>query len=575
MRRNLIRSAALALALVLALTGCEEMVLPYGQNAPDRTSASDGDSDKTDGGQSTALFPTGEGYTRADSVFSINYNPKGSLDPLTSTDYYNDQIFGLMYEGLFALSPDLKPEPVLCESFVTEDGITYDLTLRRDVRFHDGSLMTSADAVYSLNTARRSEKYSSRLDGISSVSALDDITVRIKLKSANFMFPALLDTPVIKESPAQTAPRTGDAEAPEDTETPADGEGAGEGEDAPSGGDAPASQTASGPLGTGPYRMSDGRLVAFMSHRDYTPASLQVIYLREVETGDLADSFADRSVDLVGYDSTGNNKLNIHMVHETRYYDTTDLVYLGFNCRDGATEDQYVRQALMRLVNLDVICSDVYENAARRSVFVLNPALGLVSDLQEAGYGYSRQNFTRLALTAGLEDRDEDGFLEYYGDPMALRFIVNSENTAKVEAAERIVSDMLNMGVNVSLAAMPFSSYQRALQSGSFDLYLAEVRLKADFDLSALLCGKLNFGGINAPDYQTLIRAFLAAPDEESRARAALELDLYVAEDAGIVPIAYKQRSVLTHVGVVTGLEPSQSNIYRNVLNWKVDLENR
>lgn len=558
MRLRKINILALALALTLLLTACEEMVLPFGPNA-----AEDSTPAGTDGADTGVPDTTpsgglsGEGYTRADGVFSVNYNPGGSFDPLTGTDYYNEQLFGLLYEGLFSLTSDLKPEPVLCESFETADGITYDITLRQDARFHDGSLLTPHDVVYSLNTARRSGKYSSRLEDISSVSEGGENAVVIKLKSVNYMFPSLLDVPIIKDPAAVTRSTAGDTAAGTD-------ESGQEG-----------TEPSSGPLGTGPYMMSGGRLLAFTSHRDYTPDSPQVIYLKEVADGDLADSFADRSIDFLGYDPTGNDKLNIHMVHETRYYDTSDLVYLGFNCKSGPTRDMYVRQALTRLVNLDVICSDIYENAARRSVFVLSPALGLVSDLQEAGYGYSRQNFTRLALIAGLEDRDGDGFLDYFGDQMVLRLVVNSENSGKVEAAQRIVTDMQNMGINVQLLSMSFSNYKKALQRGEFDMYLAEVRLKADFDLGVLFYGNLNYGGINGSEYRTLVNDFLSAPDEASRADAALALDLHAAEDAGLVPIGYKRRAVLTHVGVVTGLDPSQSSLYRNVLNWKIDLENR
>lgn len=560
MRLKHSKLTALALALILLLSGCEEMVLPFGQNQPTADTGTDTD---TAGGDTNVgeTLPSGDGYAKADSVFSVNYNPKGSFDPLSGTDYYNEQLFGLLYEGLFSLSSTLTPEPVLCESFETQDGVTYDLTVRGNVYFHDGTFLTAHDVVYSLNTARTSGKFSTRLDDISSVSETGELTVRIKLKNANYMLPSLLDVPIIKDpatviqSPSPTEDTTEDTAEGADVQT--------------------AVPTFSGPVGTGPYYFSGGRLVAFTAHREYKPDSMQVIYLKEVAAGDMADSFADRSIDFVGYDPTGNDKLNIHMVHETRYYDTTDMVYLGFNCKSGPTKDVYVRQALMRLVNLDAICSDIYENAARRSVFAISPVLGLVSDLQEAGYGYSRQNFNRLALGAGLEDRDGDGALDYFGDPMTLRLVVNYETSGKVEAAQRIVTDMRNMGINVVLVSMPFANYQRALQRGEYEMYLAEVRLKADFDLGVLFYGKFNYGGADGSAYRPLVRDFLAAPDEETRAAAALALDLYIAEDACIVPIGYKQRSVLTHVGVVEGVDPSQSNLYRNVLGWKVNLENR
>ena len=103
-------------------------------------------------------------------------------------------------------------------------------------------------------------------------------------------------------------------------------------------------------------------------------------------------------------------------------------------------------------------------------------------------------------------------------------------------------------------------------------MYLAEVRLKADLDFGALFYGKLNYGGIQGDEYRQLVLDFLGK-DGEEKSEAALALDIYTAEDASIVPIAWKQRTVLTHLGVVTGLAPSQSGIYNGVLGWKVNLD--
>lgn len=527
MRRKIKRIAAAFLALT-ALSGCgflpqayftgghEDTAEPPAEEPDDNTTAHEK-----------------EIYLKADSVFSVNYSAAQELNPMRSTGYYNEQLFSLLYEGLFALTGDLKAVPVLCESYTTEDGRSYYLKILEDVKFHDGTELTTQDVVYSLNTARSSSKYSARLSDISAVApAQEPMTVKITLRRANYALPALLDVPIIKDGSADGA----------------------------------------SPVGTGPYMLGSGMLIAFSSHRDYASTSLRTIYLKEIDPDDMADAFADRSLDIVGYDPTGSVSLNIHMVHETRYYDTSDLVYLGFNCKRGPTSDTFVRQALSRLVNHDAIISDAYGNAARRSILLVNPALGLVDDINETGYGYSRANYNRLAAAAGLEDTDLDSFTDYNGEPMSLRLIVNSESTAKLEAAQRIVSDMQDMGINVTLESMSFSNYQRALSQGNFDMYLAEVRLKADLDFGALFYGKLNYGGIQGDEYRQLVLDFLGK-DGEEKSEAALALDIYTAEDASIVPIAWKQRTVLTHLGVVTGLAPSQSGIYNGVLGWKVNLD--
>ena len=481
--------------------------------------------------------PAPEGYAKADSIFSINYSPNASMNPLTGTDYYNEQLFGLLYEGLFALDRNLRPFPVLCESCTTEDGLSYDMTVKSGVLFHDGSPLTVSDVVYTLNIARGTAKYRSRLADIESVSETGEDSFRITLRRANYSLPSLLDVPILQNGAADELQ----------------------------------------PTGTGPYRFSTGRLMAFTSYRDYSSDTLRTIYLKDADDAGLAEAFSDRSVDLVGYDPTGLHVLNVHMVHETRYYNTTDFLYLGFNCTRGVTADPAVRRTLMSLVNTETICEDIYDNAVLRSPSILSPVLDVYDSAWIGDVGYSRQEFTRLCKLCGLEDADYDGYLEYIpgsGD-FKLRMIVNSDSPYKVAAARRIATDMQNMGLDLTLDILSWSAYTAALADGDFDLYLGEVRLRADFDMTPLLTvgGSLNYGKINDFLYDTLIEDFLSAPDEASRANAARNLCQYVALDVPLVPIAYKQYAVLTHVGVVSGADPSQSNIFSNISSWQFNIK--
>ena len=123
----------------------------------------------------------------------------------------------------------------------------------------------------------------------------------------------------------------------------------------------------------------------------------------------------------------------------------------------------------------------------------------------------------------------------------------------EIEAA-----DMETAGIRVEVVSLPYSQYLSALSAGDFHLYLGEVRLRADLDMTALFSGSLNYAKLRDSRYNELMDAYLASP-EESRRDAARELSVYVAEDAAIVPILYKQRAVLTHAGVVSGARPGPS----------------
>ena len=514
-----------ALALALALTSCVQ--------APPAASGETGPAGETTGPipVTTPTAPAQEGSSMADSLFSVNYNASRSMNPLEGTNVYNDKLFGLLYEGLFALSPTLEAENVLCESYTVTEGALYHIELKSGVLFHDGTALTAADVTATLRAAMRSSKYGQRLSDIESVAASGDMAVDIRLKRANALLPALLDIPILKADELK----------------------------------------ADHPVGTGPYRFDGDRLSAFASHRDYTPESLRTVYLREVTDDALAEAFSERVIDLLDYDPNAPGGLNIHMVHERRYYDTTQLVYLGFNTASGIGSDRIARQALSRLVDREALAGEIYGGAARPSPFILSPALGLFEESDTAGYAFSREEFYRLAVPAGLEDTDEDGYLEHNGSALTLTILVNSDSPVREEAAERVASDMAGVGVRAEVVSLPYDKYIAALGRGDFDLYLGEVKLRADLDLTALFSGPLNYGKLTDERYGLLMDAYLAS-DPEGRRDAARELGAFVAEEAALVPVLYKQRAVLTHMGVVAGAQPSQSGDFRGILTWRFDL---
>ena len=58
----------------------------------------------------------------------------------------------LLFNGLVFFDEALQPTPDLVESWtVSADGLEWDFSLKRNVRFHDGVPLTSRDVVYTLN----------------------------------------------------------------------------------------------------------------------------------------------------------------------------------------------------------------------------------------------------------------------------------------------------------------------------------------------------------------------------------------------------------------------------------------
>src|SRR3954452_22889022 len=74
-----------------------------------------------------------------------------SLDPIWTTAYITRNHGYLVYDTLFAMDKDLKPQPQMVDKYETSaDGKTWTFMLRDGLRFHDGKPVTAADCAASL-----------------------------------------------------------------------------------------------------------------------------------------------------------------------------------------------------------------------------------------------------------------------------------------------------------------------------------------------------------------------------------------------------------------------------------------
>lgn len=124
-----------------------------------------------------------------------------TLDPTTEYQFEGSQVLTSVYEGLLDYAPDSSAEivPLLAASYmVSPDGLTYTFKLRTDVRFSDGSKMTSA-AVKQSFERMANKKVASQMayivSGVKSYTTPDDTTFVINLKTPVASLPSLLASP--------------------------------------------------------------------------------------------------------------------------------------------------------------------------------------------------------------------------------------------------------------------------------------------------------------------------------------------------------------------------------------------
>jgi peptide/nickel transport system substrate-binding protein len=155
-------------------------------------------------GRATTGEAGGSAATRPGAARTLTVGmtvPAGSIDPLTVADTGGVCLLSQTGEYLTLSDPDLHLRPWLAESWQpNRDGSVWSFKLRRDVRFHDGRPMTSADVVATMerlaDPANGSVALSAFAGALSKggTRAVDDYTVEFHLDAPNGSFPYLVSS---------------------------------------------------------------------------------------------------------------------------------------------------------------------------------------------------------------------------------------------------------------------------------------------------------------------------------------------------------------------------------------------
>jgi peptide/nickel transport system substrate-binding protein len=108
-----------------------------------------------------------------------------TLDPLTSGFVAEREIYYNIYDSLVAIDTSLKIIPALAEKWDIPDPKTYIFSLRKDVKFHDGTDFNAEAVKWNLDRYL-TDKASRRASEISSIQAMevtDPYTLKVTLKA--------------------------------------------------------------------------------------------------------------------------------------------------------------------------------------------------------------------------------------------------------------------------------------------------------------------------------------------------------------------------------------------------------
>ncbi|WP_373566535.1 ABC transporter substrate-binding protein, partial [Pelistega suis] len=124
---------------------------------------------------------------RAASATTLRFVPYADLallDPIITTNYVTRTHALMVFDTLYSLDASYRAQPQMVASQdVSPDGLTWRLTLRDGLRFHDGTPVLARDVVASLKRWSGRDAFGGALFAtVDELSAPSDTVVQFRLK---------------------------------------------------------------------------------------------------------------------------------------------------------------------------------------------------------------------------------------------------------------------------------------------------------------------------------------------------------------------------------------------------------
>lgn len=367
----------------------------------------------------------------------LPYSREDGVNPFLAESLMNQPLMPLMYDGLYELDDRYEPQPNLAAESGYTDGALV-VRLNRDKRFSDGSEVSADDVVYSFEQAKESPYYKNLLADVTTAEAYGNETVVFTVGTQSVFETALLTFPVVKAGSARTEDNI--------------------------------------PLGTGRYvytETENGGTLTHSEQYDASDYSAPQLYLDNMTGSDaLLYTLGIGTIDATFDDlSTGEFQ---RVTASLAQVPLNNLVMVKIR-RGGMLGDPTLRKYISDLINRSELISSGLDGYADATNLPVNP-----------NWYFSEGQKTAETDT----DKARAALEEAFKDSKCI-IVTNEDNPFKLKLAETLADQLLVLGIESEIQALPEAQYKLAVSSTSYDLAIAEYKVTPDMDISSLLDGDL------------------------------------------------------------------------------------
>ena len=339
-----------------------------------------------------------------------------------------------IYETPIKLEANGTLTPLLAKSWkISDDGKDYTLTLRDDVKFHNGNKMTADDVAFSLNGAAATSAGKAQLGNYDKAEVINPTTVVVHLKSPFGPFLKALAgryALVVEKALFDKVGEDGYHNAP---------------------------------IGTGPYKWVSrvpGNMITLVANDDYwggKPAIKNVYFKVMTDTNTQMLALEKGEVDvLINASISPLVKLSKDSPITWLKMDAAQIAALLINVQTGTIgANKDFRKALQYGINKKDVIIGVYEGLATEADLYMAPSF---SGRPDAGsynvVAYDKNKAKEFLKSSG-----------YKNEEFKIITVAGTKNEA---AAQIIQGQLIELGINATLSALDAASYSAASTAGQY-----------------------------------------------------------------------------------------------------------
>lgn len=455
-----------------------------------------------------------------------------TLNPIATKSESVQKITNIIYESLFTIDESGKEVAMLASSYdVLAGGTQIEVTLKNDVKWHDGQNFTAEDVAYTLSRMKECDGLYSKISSkIHSFTVTGVNTILINFEKQEPSPAHLLTFPIISKNGYYSE----------------DGDFT--------------------PLGTGSYKFvsktgTDIVLEPNPRWHEGNVSERKIIVKILKDKNAVLDAFNVGEIDAITSDELSDGATP-KSKSDTRTMVSDRMVFLGFN-----TQSSVMTKAVRKAINgsIDrkkIVEKDAYGKGMATEISINPESWTLVKDPNKTAENFPEDFMEKGGYVI------KDGVYHKDDEKVTIRLMVNGDNTERSMLADSITSTLKTAGFDVVLEKMSYEEYTSKIANDDFDMFIGETEVSQNLNPAAMLMDWDNYFNFDATHLKTAMTKVCGISDKnEIKAQIGEFINMFYI-DPPYLPLYFKTENVI-YGSYVSGIEkPVSFDPYKCIEKW-------